>query len=79
MPTPTGSTLCFVTADATSRKYSDAQLDDYQGVPHHRFPRRPLLWLSVRARFSDPVEARTIPLTGYWYLTNRENGSILVA
>lgn len=52
---PTGSTLRFVTADTTSRRYSDAQVDDYQGLPRRRFPWRPPLRLTVRARFSHPA------------------------
>jgi hypothetical protein len=39
----TGSTLRFVIADATRRKYSDAQIDDYQGLPRRRFTWRPPL------------------------------------
>jgi hypothetical protein len=34
------------------RRYSDAQIDDYQGLPRRRFPWRPPLRLTVRARFS---------------------------
>jgi len=52
---PTGSTLRFVIADATSHKYSDTQIDDYQGLPRRRFPWRPPLRLTVRARFSHPA------------------------
>ncbi len=52
---PTGSTLRFVTTDATSRRYSDAQIDDYQGLPRRHFPWRPPLRLTVRARFSHPA------------------------
>ncbi|MBN1979217.1 MAG: hypothetical protein JW918_17610 [Anaerolineae bacterium] len=51
----TGSTLCFVVADAVRRRYSDAQIDDYQGLSRRRFPWRPPLRLSVRARFSHPA------------------------
>jgi hypothetical protein len=48
----TDSTLRFVVADAVRRRYSDAQIDDYQGLPRRRFPWRPPLRLTVRARFS---------------------------
>jgi hypothetical protein len=48
-------TLRFVTTDATSRQYSDAQIDDYQGLPRRRFLWRPPLRLTVRARFSHPA------------------------
>jgi hypothetical protein len=49
-----GSTLRFVTTDTSSRKYSDAQIDDYQGLPRRRFPWYSPLKLTVRARFSHP-------------------------
>ncbi len=52
---PTGSTLRFVIAHATSHRYSNAQIDDYQGLPRRRFPWRPPLRLTVRARFSHPA------------------------
>jgi len=50
----TVSTLRFVVAGATHRRYSDAQIDDYQGLPRRRFLRKPPLRLTVRARFSHP-------------------------
>ena len=63
----TGSTLRFVVADATSRKYSDAQIDDYQKLPRRRFPWRPPLRLTVRARFSHPAaELRGTAGFGFW-------------
>lgn len=49
---PTGSSLRFVVAGASRRRYSNAQIDDYQGLPRRRFPWRPPLRLTVRARFS---------------------------
>ncbi len=52
---PIGSTLRFLTADATARQYTDAQLDDYQGLPRRRFLWRSPLRLTVRARFSHPA------------------------
>ena len=51
----TGSTLRFVLTDASSKQYSNAQIDDYQGLSRRRFLWQPPLKLSVRARFSDPV------------------------
>ena len=60
---PTGSSLRFVTADTASRKYSDAQIDDYQGLPRRRFPWHPPLRLTVRARFSHPAEDGSAGLT----------------
>ncbi|NIV36294.1 MAG: hypothetical protein GWN58_44665 [Anaerolineae bacterium] len=52
---PTDSTLRFVISNATSRQYSDAQLDDYRGLPRRRFLWRPPLRLTVRACFSHPA------------------------
>lgn len=57
---PTGSTLRFVVTDAPSRRYSDAQIDDYQGLPRRRFLWRPPLQLTVRARFSHPTGDRSV-------------------
>jgi hypothetical protein len=48
----TGTTLLFVNTDTSSRSYTDAQIDDYQGLPRRRFLWRPPLKLTVRARFS---------------------------
>lgn len=48
----TGSSLRFVNLDTSERRYSNAQLDDYQGLPRRRFLWSPPLILSVRARFS---------------------------
>jgi len=64
---PTGSTLRFVVADATSRRYSDVQIDDYQGLPRRRFLWRPPLRLTVQARFSHPAgELRGTAGFGFW-------------
>lgn len=64
---PTGSTLRFVTSDATAQAYSDAQIDDYQGLPRRRFPWRPPLRLTVRARFSHPAGTlRGTAGFGFW-------------
>lgn len=52
---PTGSTLRFVNTDTSSRQYTNAQIDDYQGRPRSQFPWRPPLRLSVRVRFSHPA------------------------
>lgn len=51
----TGSSLRFVNLDASERRYSNAQIDDYQGLPRRRFLWSPPLILSVRARFSHPA------------------------
>ncbi|RLC67015.1 MAG: hypothetical protein DRI48_03360 [Chloroflexi bacterium] len=63
----TASTLRFVTTAATSHYYSDAQIDDYQGLPRRRFPWRPPLRLTVRARFSHPAgQLRGTAGFGFW-------------
>jgi hypothetical protein len=49
---PTGSSLLFVNTDTTARRYTDAQIDDYQGLSRRRFHWGPPLTLTVRARFS---------------------------
>jgi hypothetical protein len=51
----TGSSLRLVTTDATSRRYSDAQLDDYQGLHRRHLLWQPPVRLTVRARFSHPT------------------------
>jgi hypothetical protein len=62
-----GPTLRFVVAGATARQYSDAQVDDYQGLPRRRFLWRPPLRLSVRARFSHPAGSlRGTAGFGFW-------------
>jgi hypothetical protein len=50
----TRSTLRFVNRDTVSGEYTDAQLDDYQGLPRSQFRWRPPLSMSARARFSHP-------------------------
>lgn len=44
----------LATVDAQAGEYSNAQLDDYMGLPRRRFLWRPPLTLTVRARFSHP-------------------------
>ncbi|MDY7040219.1 MAG: hypothetical protein SVX38_05085 [Chloroflexota bacterium] len=64
---PTNSTLRFFNTDTTSRRYSNAQIDDYQGLPRRRFPWRPPLTLTVRARFSHPAgQLRGTAGFGFW-------------
>jgi hypothetical protein len=48
--TPSGSRLILPPCSAS--RYSDAQLDDYAGLPRRLYPHRPPLRLSLRARFS---------------------------
>ena len=46
--TPEG--MRFVVAGATTQRYANAQIDDYTGLPRHRFPWRAPLRLTVVAR-----------------------------
>jgi len=48
----TEQTLRLVNQDAHALTYSDAQLDDYQGLPRGQFPWSAPLTLTVKARFS---------------------------
>jgi hypothetical protein len=49
------SAFRFVLEGATAQAYSNAQIDDYQGLPRRSFPWHPPLTLTVRARFSQPL------------------------
>jgi hypothetical protein len=40
---------------ASDNSYSNAQLDDYHGLPHRCYPWRPPLRLVIRARFGGPL------------------------
>lgn len=46
--------LRLVNDDTSAGQITDAQVDDYQGVPRSRFPWSPPLKLAVRACFSHP-------------------------
>jgi len=50
-----GDVLLFRIHDASAQRYSNAQIDDYRGLPRRRLLWRPPLRLTVRARFSHPV------------------------
>jgi len=64
---PAGSAQRFLLSGATSRAYSNAQIDDYQGLHRRRFPWRPPLRLTVRARFSHSHdELRGTAGFGFW-------------
>ncbi|MBU0494022.1 MAG: hypothetical protein KKA73_10140 [Chloroflexi bacterium] len=64
---PTGHTLRFANTDTTRREYTDAQIDDYQGVPRGRLPWRAPLTMTVRARFSHtPDELSGTAGFGFW-------------
>jgi hypothetical protein len=55
------SVLRLSLAGATTRGYSNAQLDDYSGLPGRRFLWRPPLRLEVRARASHPAHPPAAP------------------
>lgn len=62
-----GSSLRLTTTDARAESYSNAQIDDYQGLSRRRFLWHPPLRLTVRARFSDPVgRLRGTAGFGFW-------------
>jgi hypothetical protein len=50
-----GATLRLVTTNTLANHYSNAQIDDYQGLARRDFWWRPPLRLTVRARFSHPA------------------------
>jgi hypothetical protein len=63
----TGSTARFTLEKTSSHAYSNAQIDDYQGLARRRLLWKPPLRLEVRARFSHP--ASTLQGTagfGFW-------------
>jgi hypothetical protein len=49
-----GDTLRLVNGPTSAQRYSNAQIDDYQGLPRRRLLWSPPLTLTVRARFSHP-------------------------
>lgn len=62
-----GNTLRFVNADTTSCQYTDAQIDDYQGLSRRHFLWHPPLKMTVRARFSHPAGGlRGTAGFGFW-------------
>lgn len=64
---PTGDTLRFVNTDTIATRYTDAQIDDYQGLARRDFLWRPPLKMTVRARFSHPAgELSGTAGFGFW-------------
>ncbi len=57
--------LRLVNASPDARHYSNAQIDDYRHLARSRFPWRPPLSLTVRARFSHEQPAGTAGF-GFW-------------
>jgi hypothetical protein len=60
----TGSTLRLLNTDASARHYTDAQIDDYQGLSRRRFLWHPPLRLTVQACFSHPAENDSAGIKG---------------
>ena len=50
-----GDTLRFVNTNTVVARYTDAQIDDYQGLARRDFLWRPPLKMTVQARFSHPA------------------------
>ena len=51
----------------TTTSYTNAQLDDYQGLARRQFPWQPPLTMTLRARFSHPVDQlRGTAGFGFW-------------
>jgi len=64
---PAGSALRLVVGSTPSRRYTNAQIDDYTGVPRRRLSWRPPLRLAVRARFSHSAgELAGTAGFGFW-------------
>lgn len=61
---PTGATLRLVNSDTSDRCYTNAQIDDYQGLPRRHFHWHPPLRLTVRARFSHGEDNAGSGLSG---------------
>lgn len=51
----TGNTLRFTNTNTDAGRYTDAQIDDYQGLARPNFLWRPPVRLAVTARFSHPA------------------------
>ncbi|RPJ57116.1 MAG: hypothetical protein EHM12_09525 [Dehalococcoidia bacterium] len=63
----TGDTMRLVTTNAAATRYTDAQIDDYEGLPRRHFLWRPPLQMTVHARFSHPAgELRGTAGFGFW-------------
>src|SRR3990172_10403085 len=60
-----GETGLRLTLPPTPSGYADAQVDDYQGLPRHRFRWRPPLHRSLEARASHSAPLGTLGF-GFW-------------
>lgn len=74
----TGETLRLVNTNATTQRYTNAQIDDYGGLARQRFLWSPPLTLTVRARFSHPApRLRDECDCDFQYQPSAEGSSIL--
>ncbi|MEZ4736660.1 MAG: hypothetical protein R3E79_56990 [Caldilineaceae bacterium] len=65
--TATAAGQRLINGPTTTATYTNAQLDDYQGLARRAFPWRPPLTMTLRARFSHPVEQlRGTAGFGFW-------------
>ncbi len=71
--TPDG--LRLIVAGATNRRYANAQIDDYTGLPRERFPWRAPLRMSVVARVGTPVQGTAG--FGFWNAPISPIGKVL--
>ncbi len=63
----TGHTLLFINNRTSSGRYTNAQIDDYQGLPRKGFLWRPPLKMTMRARFSHQAgELSGTAGFGFW-------------
>jgi hypothetical protein len=63
----TGSSLRLINTPNTAGSYSNAQLDDYQGLARRNFLWQPPLDMTIRARFSHPAGTlRGTAGFGFW-------------
>ena len=63
----TAAGLRFICPPTETRRYTNAQIDDYQGLPRRAFRWRPPLTLTLRARFSHPTGVlRGTAGFGFW-------------
>ena len=86
-----GSVLRLSFSRAARSRYTDAQIDDYDHLPRHKFPWRPPLRMDVRARASHPqhpptpaspsaADASTLVGTagfGFWNYPFSTSGAVL--
>lgn len=62
-----GDSLRLVNTDTIAGRYTDAQIDDYQGLARRHFRWRPPLQMTVQARFSHPAgELSGTAGFGFW-------------